>query len=395
MEDYDPTEAKKASKGKAARDSTPDLNNELKVSLSSSSASQELISLASLLLYPDLWPCSTARTSLATLRGPTSRLGGLYAGRTKRSTRENAREKGRGSTRTKRRGRRPSRSTNLLLLLPLKPCALFFNHAESDWKSIQEWDGNPASRTLVFHPGSRFLRVGRASDDLPVTIPNVVARRRTNPTIPSPSFPPSLDRIDPTLDPKIEALRGDLRNRFRAYKLNPEKDGSAQAKAYNATATTAEITEDPKVDQIAWTVTEPFKQLDAAPGEYALRLRDPTVEGWELRWPIEKGTFNTRGYASINEVLGDVLVTWQQAVVDVLKIPWRSMKVRPPSSLAETRFGSSQRAGLLRYPCHPRPLRSELPAGDGAAHARGHRLQADLLPAGASACLAFAFRVPL
>lgn len=30
---------------------------------------------------------------------------------------------------------------------------------------------------LVIHPGSRFLRVGKASDVTPVSIPNVIARK--------------------------------------------------------------------------------------------------------------------------------------------------------------------------------------------------------------------------
>lgn len=46
--------------------------------------------------------------------------------------------------------------------------------------------GRRGSRVLVIHPGSRWLRVGRASDVVPVTLPNVIARRvRGDPPEPS------------------------------------------------------------------------------------------------------------------------------------------------------------------------------------------------------------------
>jgi actin-related protein len=34
---------------------------------------------------------------------------------------------------------------------------------------------------VVIHPGSRFLRIGRASDSIPRTVPHVIARRTTAP----------------------------------------------------------------------------------------------------------------------------------------------------------------------------------------------------------------------
>ncbi|GAA5832620.1 hypothetical protein JCM11251_001389 [Rhodosporidiobolus azoricus] len=36
---------------------------------------------------------------------------------------------------------------------------------------------DPLSRTIIIHPGSRFLRIGRASDLAPVSVPNVIARK--------------------------------------------------------------------------------------------------------------------------------------------------------------------------------------------------------------------------
>lgn len=36
----------------------------------------------------------------------------------------------------------------------------------------------PASRTIVLHPGSQYLRIGRATDLYPQSVPNVLARRK-------------------------------------------------------------------------------------------------------------------------------------------------------------------------------------------------------------------------
>lgn len=36
------------------------------------------------------------------------------------------------------------------------------------------------SKTIIIHPGSRWLRMGRAGDAFPVTVPNVIARRARN-----------------------------------------------------------------------------------------------------------------------------------------------------------------------------------------------------------------------
>ncbi|KAN0062472.1 Actin-like protein arp8 [Thecaphora frezii] len=44
----------------------------------------------------------------------------------------------------------------------------------------------PASRTIVIHPGSEFIRIGRATDLYPLTVPNAIARR---PKLPLPQPP--------------------------------------------------------------------------------------------------------------------------------------------------------------------------------------------------------------
>lgn len=53
--------------------------------------------------------------------------------------------------------------------------------------------GRRGSKVIVIHPGSRFLRIGRASDVTPATIPNVIARKH-KPPVPPPVFVEGISR---------------------------------------------------------------------------------------------------------------------------------------------------------------------------------------------------------
>ena len=48
-------------------------------------------------------------------------------------------------------------------------------------------EGRRGSKVIVIHPGSRWLRIGRASEVAPVVVPHVIARRH-NPPVPPPTF---------------------------------------------------------------------------------------------------------------------------------------------------------------------------------------------------------------
>jgi len=53
-------------------------------------------------------------------------------------------------------------------------------------------EGRRGSHVVVIHLGSRYLRVGRASDVTPVTVPNVIARKTIN--APAPTFVKGISR---------------------------------------------------------------------------------------------------------------------------------------------------------------------------------------------------------
>jgi len=157
-----------------------------------------------------------------------------------------------------------------------------------------------ASRTIVIHPGSRMLRIGRAADPSPLCIPNVISRRSTRPPPPRRWLP----GIDSSLDPKLAALRDDYRQRVRFYKLRPTTNGTGLAQEFNAAHPLVEVDAEPAADDVGAKA--------CLVGEAALAVGDE--EGWALRWPHRRGRFNTLNYASSAEVLSDTAAIWTHAL---------------------------------------------------------------------------------
>lgn len=162
---------------------------------------------------------------------------------------------------------------------------------------------DPMSRTIIIHPGSSWLRIGRASDAFPLSVPNVIARRSLTydpvkdkgkqravprtaaafvPPPPLRAVPPipkddedvamdneedysddeeepvvdSTDPVDP-LTSKINSIRGDLKTRMRIFKLRGQTNANEQAMAYNAEVTPEKTADYNDPNEIEWTdVTE-------------------------------------------------------------------------------------------------------------------------------------------
>ncbi|BGP49325.1 Actin-like protein arp8 [Rhodotorula kratochvilovae] len=251
---------------------------------------------------------------------------------------------------------------------------------------------DPLSRTLVIHPGSRWLRVGLASSLAPVAVPNVIARKmrgavpglsnvkgkaRADEGVPpppaapaaAPAAPPALagaalpplppaaadgdtamraadeDEDDEGWDSssssssrkrrtsaaaaapadpltaKIQSIRGDLRARMRAYKLRGQGNGNSQAANYNATVVAQAMEEDFEGD-IEWTTGEGEVWV----GNKAVRIPDADAAGYEMRWPFQRGGFNTAPYRSPQELLGDVQAIYTGVLRDELDIAQEEFK---------------------------------------------------------------------
>ncbi|KAH9967476.1 actin-related protein [Russula dissimulans] len=223
------------------------------------------------------------------------------------------------------------------------------------------------SHVVVIHLGSRYLRVGRASDVTPVTVPNVIARKTIN--APAPTFlkgitrsrnrreralpqpPASNDEYavtrgsDDPFDEKLEVIQVSLRDRMRFYKLRVTPDAVVKAATFNEQLKPELIPEqiDPsRVDWIHDVAAEPYYV-----GEKALRLADPLKQGYVIRWPILGSKFNTRDYPSVALIIDDIetiLETSLQGSFAVLVIPdyYDRSYVRDMVQLLLVRMGFKQ-----------------------------------------------------
>ncbi|VDB94262.1 unnamed protein product [Peniophora sp. CBMAI 1063] len=186
-------------------------------------------------------------------------------------------------------------------------------------------EGRKGSKVIVIDPGSRNLRIGRASDINPVSVSNCIARR-TVPPVPPPQYHETLKRpgasstdVDGTdraaqgLEPEynhedvMNVMHGILRGRMEFYKLRITPDASAKASAFNAQSQPEIIPDENDPFHIDF-IHEVPEGKNFLVGEDALRLADPQKMGFTLRWPIFGNRFNTRDYPD-KRVISDDLDT--------------------------------------------------------------------------------------
>ncbi|TFK85506.1 actin-like ATPase domain-containing protein [Polyporus arcularius HHB13444] len=183
------------------------------------------------------------------------------------------------------------------------------------------------AKVIVLHPGSRFLRIGRASDVTPLTVPNVIARKQFAPVPPqkylpgisrpredrrrsTPSItPPTGDEYavniasDDPFDAKVAAITVSLRDRMRFYKLRVTTNAAGVATAFNEQFKPEKIPAENDPFHVDWITSSDEPYLV---GEKALRLANPEEMGYAVRWPIYGGNFNTRDYPSPQFILSDI-----------------------------------------------------------------------------------------
>ncbi|KAG9034783.1 actin-like protein arp8 [Tulasnella sp. JGI-2019a] len=204
----------------------------------------------------------------------------------------------------------------------------------------------PRSNVIVIHPGSRWLRIGRASDQFPISIPHVIARKvtkeHTEPTplrriwkIPTPEEvealgpkPPPKSDIQKRLDDMrgeftpheviecIASIREALVSRMDFYGIPYDQHGSREAAIYNGATKPEEVDDETNPYRVDWVNPEG----DVFFGYKVFALANPGESGYSVRWPFYGNSFNSRYYDSVQEVLADVQLMWETAVNQDLRI---------------------------------------------------------------------------
>jgi actin-related protein 8 len=175
-------------------------------------------------------------------------------------------------------------------------------------------------KVLIIHPGSRYLRFGRATDNLPIEIPNCIARKSPNTANGLSSSSSSSTRYRDLSEEKLEILRLDLRARMRILKLRGTTGGSIAASDYNKAVVPEDVPFETDENYLEWT--DPSGNGKSVYfGEDAMHLANPEKDGWIVKWPYLKGTFNTKDYTSSREMLGDIADMWIDALEKFCLIP--------------------------------------------------------------------------
>ncbi|KAF5350283.1 hypothetical protein D9758_007801 [Tetrapyrgos nigripes] len=199
------------------------------------------------------------------------------------------------------------------------------------------------SQVVVIHPGSRFTRLGKASDVTPVSVPTVIARK-TKPPVPAPTFVEGISRprknrrhsraseqkqgrdeyevvmsSDDPFEEKIAAITVSLRDRMRFYKLRVSRNAANIVSTYNGSFKPEIIAEHNDPYRVDW-IDGPTANEDVLVGEKALRIADPQASNYAVRWPIYGSNFNTKDYPSLQFILSDIEVLLRTTLKENLGI---------------------------------------------------------------------------
>ena len=184
---------------------------------------------------------------------------------------------------------------------------------------------------VVIHPGSLNLRIGKASDTSPITIPHVIARRNKsrNNLIPC--------QEDPYLIPaaKIDKDSAKQINETLLAVANTLTTFSTENGIQRVTLAKDRIFEqNKKAKAVVLPKTVPpahqWTSFDGKPdtivGESVLLLK-PT-EPYHVRWPIRRGLLNVHEGVggSLLSAISDLEAIWSYAITKLLHIPLSDLK---------------------------------------------------------------------
>ncbi|RIA87494.1 hypothetical protein C1645_777233 [Glomus cerebriforme] len=252
---------------------------------------------------------------------------------------------------------------------------------EEETTSEEELESNiEGSKVLVIHPGSKYLRIGRASEAFPSVVPHVIARRmrnkkenegqqdeekkeikvehETEDIYPindeikreneseeiketrlddedakeaetcSNSAGSSVTTEDDDEDEEnfkqvVGEIKKELKEKMKASKRRPVANAQSQVHSFNKAAHPEIIADHNDPYKTDWTVVD--EDVEYYVGEKALRLPD-SADSFKVFYPIQHGEFNTRDYDSMKAIVGDLETIWTESIREKLEISRRNFK---------------------------------------------------------------------
>ncbi|KAI3404681.2 ARP8 [Candida oxycetoniae] len=189
---------------------------------------------------------------------------------------------------------------------------------EEETEELRQEKAKIGEDVIVLQPGSAYIRLGRATDAVPIVIPNVIAvrkRTKTEKTI-LPHREVDEDRIvlNNEFDEQRSIVSKDFRARMRYYKRRILPNSRETVANYNRKQEPEKIPDHNDPDRKEWIKPDSRKFYT---GEDALQL--VLNDEWCLRYPMINGNFNeySKDYESRQEILGDLTNIIQSALKGV------------------------------------------------------------------------------
>ncbi|KAG0380447.1 actin-like protein arp8 [Mortierella sp. AD032] len=251
----------------------------------------------------------------------------------------------------------------------------FSSDSDSEESVMNEMDENGETKSsvdmgkkvIVIHPGSRYLRVGRASDAYPIITPHCIARRIR---VPPPSVAitngptkavaglevtaESQGAADPASagegedngdqdddqamdvdedeeegeshtsvpdvinDRFLQEIEYDLKMRMKAAKRKPVNNAKTQVRSFNTSTRPERILDHNDPYKVEWT--DPAAEGEYIIGQKALNLPQGKHHNFKLFWPIVGGKLNETDYTTPRVVVSDMETIWTKVIHEDLGI---------------------------------------------------------------------------
>lgn len=190
---------------------------------------------------------------------------------------------------------------------------------DADEEAAAVEDETLGSKTIVIHPGSRNLRIGLASHAFPKTVPNVIAHKVRD----SRQQDPISMEI---LDDDYNIVQKDLRERMRFYKRRILPNSHDLVVGFNSRVVPETIADHNDPYRVEWTSPEELNYPSYMTGERATKIPPDDKVKYELKWPIQHGSFNEKDYTTPQQILGDVSLILIESLEEYLNITFNEYK---------------------------------------------------------------------
>ncbi|KAL6453879.1 ARP8 Actin-like protein ARP8 [Candida maltosa Xu316] len=182
---------------------------------------------------------------------------------------------------------------------------------ENETEEVREEKAKIGEDVIILQPGTRYIRIGRAVDAVPLVIPNVIAVRkqpsskRENEILPKRTSDDDQVYFNEDFEEQKGIVTKDFKTRMRYYKRRILPNSRETVSNFNKKQEPEKIHDHNDPNKKEW-IKDKLGDKKYYVGEDALKLI--LEDDWILRFPMINGNFNeySYDYDSREEILGDL-----------------------------------------------------------------------------------------